>query len=107
MGENNITLEDVTKAYDSLKNKENRTGPEHKIFIALTALKTQEKGRLDHGLGKTLSERLEGKDVIKNFIRSGTLLNNKHGGKIKKKPTNRYARGGKAYTYAGGFRKTK
>ena len=33
--------------------------------------------------------------------------NKKHGGKIKKKPTNRYARGGKAYTYAGGFRKTK
>ena len=34
-------------------------------------------------------------------------IQNKHGGKIKKKPTNRYARGGKAYTYGGGSRKTK
>ena len=31
----------------------------------------------------------------------------KHGGKIKKKPANRYARGGKVYTYAGGPRKVK
>ena len=34
-------------------------------------------------------------------------IQNKHGGKIKKTPANRYARGGKAYTYGGGFRKTK